>query len=475
MQKSIWEVDIKSYSKLEINEQCDVCIIGGGITGISLAYYLKDSSLKTILIEQDKIGNSTTLRTTAKLTYLQKDILSKIEKFCGEGNSLEYYNSQKEAINEIRRIINLEKIDCDLEESPSYLFVNDKKNRLKLQKEFNLYHKFGAPISWDDHLPMSNKKMNCCFVQDTFVFHPLKYIKGLLDIVDKSNNIAIYEKTRMVNVNKGDDGYIIYLADNKIIKTKKLVFTGHYPPFIVPYFFPIKVYLKKEIVIARKEKNYSFNAINLDKNICSIRFYKDNIIQVIDSKRLNNKAILDQVSIAKGVKDVLSWINYDIMTADSLPIIGKIGNNDNNLYLATGYNAWGMTNSNLAAQIIASEIKGEKHKYSELFNPYRELTLPVVLNRLLFLFNNVYLFIGSYFPKKKSRAKIIWRDGKRYGVVIDQKGIKHEVLLTCPHMKCGLIYNEKENTWDCPCHGSRFDIDGNLIKGPATDCIKIKR
>ncbi len=468
MNKSIWETSLTKFERLEEDKVCDVCIVGGGITGISLAYYLKDTSLKTVLIEQDQLASSTTMRSTAKLTYLQKDMLTKIQKYRGKSWAKKYYQAQKDAISEIVSIIKKEKISCHLEKSPSYLFVQEDKNISKLKKEFLLYKEFGAPIKWSKKLPMDFGEKACCFVEDTYVFHPLEYVEGLISAIEKTKSVEIYENTRMHNFLKKDGVYEVHVKDGPTIHAKQMVFAGHYPPFIFPYCIPLKTYLEKDFVESFQQEHFSFNAINLDKEILSIRFFEDHIIQVIDSKTLSNSAI-EKSPFSNNPQ--FYWVNYDIMMPDYLPVVGFIGSKASGLFIGTGFNTWGMTNSNLAAQILASCILRKEHLYASLFSPKRPLTLLSFFHMIWNALLNTYHFIASYFPNQKN-AQILWKNGKRLGVVIDDKKKRHVVKLTCPHMKCGLRYNPHDKTWDCPCHGSRFDVDGNLLRGPSTDCVQ---
>lgn len=468
MKKSIWEMQVGKFSECGEDKSCDICIVGGGLTGVSLAYYLRNSRKNVILIEQNKLGSSTTGRSTAKLTYLQKDLLSKIQKAHGYKKAREYYQAQRDAMNEVVRVIQQEGISCHLEKSPSYLFVREEKNRGKLQREFSLYKRFGAPISWKKSLPIPCGEKLACTVEDTYVFHPLEYLKGLTDVLENVENVQIYEHTRMIRYQKKSGLFQLELQTGSTIQAKILVFAGCYPPFILPYLFPIKVSLDKEVVRTEKFQNQNFNAINLDSDIFSIRFFENQKIQVVSSKQLGNSAISEPITVSKSG---FSWSNYDVMTPDALPIVGFVGSGSSGLYLASGYNAWGMTNSNLAARVLASDILGEKHCYTKLCNPYRH-SFSLFLGRCLNAISNLVHFVASYFPNS-SPAHVVWRNGKRVGVVVDTKGVQHEVLLTCPHMKCGLRYNPYEETWDCPCHGSRFDLDGKLLRGPATSCVQV--
>lgn len=467
MEKCLWKVERDSYPELKESLNCDVLIVGGGITGISLAYYLKDSNKNVVLIERKKFGEATTMKSTAKLTYLQQDIALKIKKCQGFEKAKAYIESQIEAIEEVLKIVKEENIACQIEKNISYLYVKDKKNEKKLKEVYDLYKSMGLNPVYDK--PKEFTSSLAFYVDNTYVFHPLHYIEGLLKALKNYENISLYEDTAMVRYKKTDTGYLVFLKDGITISCKHLVFTNHYLPFVTPYFLPLRNYLETSVVVAKKNSNYPFNAINLDSEVESIRFYKDYEIVVKSSKVRSNKTILD--SFEKKYQDFeYVWHNYDLYTPNYLPFIGRIQKNEN-IYIATGYNTWGMTNSNVAARILAFYIKDEKIPLMEVFKSYYNPSL-------LSFFNNVkdnclqFLhFAGSYIPRK-SKAEIVWKNGKRYGIYTDDEGVRHAVSLVCPHMKCGLRFNDFTKRWECPCHGSEFDVDGDLLRGPSTDCVK---
>ena len=171
-------------------------------------------------------------------------------------------------------------------------------------------------------------------------------------------------------------------------------------------------------------------------------------------------------------------MNQDLMMNDSLPWIGILDKNQPNLYIATGYQAWGMTNGTIAGKIIGDLILKKENAYTELFSPLRSMKpniIPIFTNGLEYL----KAYTKTYFnknPKFHSKhAMILKINGIDCGIFIDQVGKKHIVHNLCPHLKCKLVFNTLEETWDCPCHGSRFNIDGDVIEGPATFSIRIQK
>ena len=154
-------------------------------------------------------------------------------------------------------------------------------------------------------------------------------------------------------------------------------------------------------------------------------------------------------------------MNQDIVSNDELPFIGTI---KKNMYISTAYHAWGMTNATIGAKLISDLIQNKENKYVAVFNPKR-INLPLIINSIIGLFHYLKVYIEGLFHKNNPYYVKI--KGIIYGIYIDNKGIEHKVKLICPHMKCPLVFNKEELTWDCPCHGSRFDIDGNIIMPPS--------
>ena len=437
---SIWnDNDSKiKFSKLNKDSSCDVLIIGGGITGISAYYHLKKTNLKTILVEQNKIGMSTTSKSTGKLSFLQNDLLDKISNLGEEVLSL-YLKSQIEAINLICETIKKEKITCDLEKVDSILYTNNDseiKKIIALEKE--LQKNNIETIRINDLLVKSKYSFK---VSNTYLFNPIKFLYGLI-----KRNDSIYENSSITKIEYHDNLYYCY-SDNIVIKAKYVILACHYPYFNIPYLFPIKGTLEKSYLSASKYKGDKISLISYSNPFISIRTYQDYLIYLTNSHSIN-KDTCDKKHFNELIKKVHDlnlepeylWSNIDIMTNDGLPYIGVI---KDNMLIATGYNTWGLASGFLAGKILSDIINEKSNEYLTLFDPKRNN-----LEKIIGGINSIYCNISGYI------------NGFIHG--------KYQ----CTHMGCKLIYNELEHTFDCPCHGSRFDINGKVISSPANKDLK---
>lgn len=492
LKKSLWQKDIgqNNFKVLDKNIKTDILIIGGGITGLTSAYYLMDKKYNVVLLEADKFFFGCTCKSTGKLTYLQDLKLQDIYNIYDFNTVKLYYEAQKDGIRLVKKIVKENEIDCDLKKCSSVTFTNDDKELNKFDTEQKLLDELGVKYYTNDVEFEKEKVKRLIMVKNTYTFNPVKYLKGLLKVIRKANNIKIYERSRVTKIKKEDKYYIAY-AKGYEVEAKKVVVACNYPFFTIPGFIPFKTYVEKSYINATKvtsekdicgitsnyptisfryyndKQNYYFVYLNNSSKICDKLNYKKNYDECVNESR----KITGRVPTYK-------WTNMDVMTNDFLPIIGRISSDDKNVFIATGYNTWGMTNGTIAGKIIYDLVRNCNNKYTDIFNPSRSLTIKKVKN---FVLNTMIPNAKSYsfnLVKKnpywyKDKAFVTKINGKRVGIYYDNDGKKHIVLNVCPHLKCFLTFNEVDKTWDCPCHGSRFDVDGNVVKGPSCYNIKI--
>ena len=487
--KSIWiqNVENNKLDKLNKDIDCDVLIIGGGMAGLSVAYHMMNSDKKVVLIEKNKCGMGTTSKNTGKLTWMQDLIYSRLSKNYNEDVAKLYYDSQVEAIETVKEIILDNKIECHLKKTKAYVFSYNGNDYTNFSDEVNFYKEYNIKYRLLDKLPVKYMCKYAIETDDSYVFNPYEYLVGLKNVV--KNKIRIYENTRCESVDKENDGYVVKVIDGYKIKSKYVVVASHYPPFIIPFFTPFKTRVDRFFIGASKcKENKDVQLISYGKRTISMRYYqnKDNnyflygrrshsITSNLDIR--NDYSELSNEYKKYFGKDIEYFYHtHDLMTYDGLPFIGGL---DKNLFICTGFNKWGNTNGTISGKVISDMINGIDNKYDGLFNPKRGLSVDKIKN--LFLYN---IEVGSRYILNKicsskqfygDDVEIKYIDGKKCAIYIDNNGKSHLVSNICPHMKCNLIFNYIDKTWDCPCHASRFDVDGNVIYGPSVYNIGIKK
>lgn len=463
---SIWkDIDKVSYPKLDKDLDVDILIIGGGITGISSLYHLKDSNYKVALVEQNKVGYGVTGNSTGKLSYLQNDLLDKIRKNFNDDIASLYLKSQIDSINYIVDIINKENIECNLEKVASKLYTN-KSNEIDKMKELKTFlEKNNINVKECNNDLVKNKYMY--EVDNTYTFHPLKFINEII-----KDDYPIYENTSIKKIEK-DNGYYICYTDTHKIKAKYVILGLHYPYFKLPFLFPIKGILEKSYLSASKYSGSQISLISYSNPFISIRNYNDYLIYLSNSHSVSTDVsdkehfdeLRNKLKRLKLKPDYL-WSNIDVITNDGLPYIGII---KDNLLIGTGYNTWGLATGFMSGKILSDIILNRNNEYIELFNPKR-----VNISQIIGTFKCAYKSIeGIVNGSITKNDNILYDKINNTKVMIYKDYRKHIVNHKCPHFGCKLLFNDIEKTWDCPCHGSRFDLDGKCINGPSNHNINL--
>ena len=486
---SIWltsNVKNKRMNKLDKDIDCDVLIIGGGIAGLSTAYNMMNSDKKVVLIERDICGMGATSKNTGKLTWMQDLIYSRLSKNYNSDVAKLYYDSQIDAIKKVKDIITKNKIDCHLVKTKSYIFSYTGNDYNNFSDEINFYNKYNIKYKLLDKLPIKYPCKYALEGENSYVFNPYEYLVGLKNIVSKK--IDIYENTRCISVDKDNDKYVCKVIDGYKIRSKYVVVACHYPMFIVPFFIPFKTRVDRFFLGASKcDKELSSQMISTGKRSVSIRYYKDIDNYLIYGRR--NHSITTNMDVRDDYRELSDeykkyfgkdieyfYHTHDLMTYDGLPFIGSV---DTNLFICTGFNKWGNTNGSISGMVISDIINNKENKYIGLFNPKRGLSFEKIKNIFIYNIEVGSRYIINKISSKKSYygddVRIEYINGRKCGIYRDNKGTEHVVSNICPHMKCNLVFNYIDKTWDCPCHASRFDIDGNVIYGPSVYDVKINR
>lgn len=448
---SYWQKTVKlpSYPKVEEKLFYDIVIVGGGMSGITLAYRLNDSNLKVALIESDTLASKTTGHTTAKVSYLHDVLCVDISEAYNKSKAKEYFDSNYEAFQEIKNIIKSNQIECDFKENIAYIEAEDEQKSDKIKKQVKLFKSWGLDI-----IEKKEDKHTTMGLHNQAIFHPLKYLNGLLKKCDK---IDIYEHSLVKEKENKEDK--IYLDVNGIkVKTKKVVWMTRYPPNLQKgYFF--KILQEKEHVIYKEGENIDNSFLNITTNY---------------SKRPINCSSIIEIK-QKFAKNHLYWYAQDSVPLRKIPYIGKINNNE---FVAYGYNKWGMTLSHVASKLIYDLLIFNDSKYASLYSPKYGKYLQSKDDIVKLFKNNYHGMIKNRVLATKelklncNQGKVIRYQGRLVAIYKDSQKRYFYFSPYCPHLKCVIEFNEKDQTWNCPCHGSIFDCYGHLVSGPSTKPLK---
>jgi len=433
--KSIWsdnlQDDLYQSKILDGDIHTDVLIVGGGMAGILCAYQLKQAGISSVVAQDNKIGSGVTRNTTAKITAQHGLIYNKLIRKKGLCRAQQYYKVNQAAVEEYCTLA--QRIPCDFEKRTAYVYSAD--NRQKLEREAAAYERLGIPMHFQEKPPIPVKTVGALGMDHQAQFHPLKLFYGLAGQLD------IYENTFITSI-EGNRA----ISENGSITAKHIILATHFPMVSVPGLYFMKLYQHRSYVIAlengpqldgmyidEREDGHSFrnyqNYLFIGGGDCKTGKSGGNFAEL---RALSGKAYPD-------LEEKYIWATQDCMSLDGIPYIGIHRKSAPNLYVATGFNKWGMTGSMVAATVLADLITKGKSEYEALFSPQRSM------------------LTGQLFLNLLSATAGLLSFGKR-----------------CPHMGCALKWNKIEKTWDCPCHGSRFDKRGNLIGGPAKRGIELE-
>lgn len=490
---SIDEKKINKFETLKENVNTDICIIGGGLTGLNIAYNLKKYNIKTVLIEKDRICRRTSGNSTAKITSQHGLIYKYLADSKGIEFAKEYYEANERAIENISNIIKKENIECDFEYQPSFVYTGTIEDIQKLKDEANIINQFGGKAEYleSKDIEISNiiRVVAGVKFENQAQFNPYKYANSLAKICSGART-QIYEKTKAIDIIDKENGYIIKTENGCEINAKYLVLATKYPIVNIPGFYFLKMYQSTSygVGVKTKEKIFDGMYINSEKPTISLRMAKDKdgyILIVVGSdhktgeeKDFSNSYIkLEKIAREICPKGEIKyhWNTEDCITLDKIPYIGKFSNVWENCYVATGFNKWGITTSKIAADIITDKILGFKNEYEDIFVSTR--VEPV--KNIKEVSNIVKTSVDSLVIKKleipkeeinqiqNGEGKVVEIDGKKVGVYKNNDGEIYKVNPVCKHLGCELSWNNLDKTWDCPCHGSRYDYKGKLIYGPS--------
>jgi glycine/D-amino acid oxidase-like deaminating enzyme/nitrite reductase/ring-hydroxylating ferredoxin subunit len=469
--------------------RADVCIVGGGIAGMTAAYCLSKAGCATVLVDAGKIGHGVTGYTTAKVTSQHQLIYDHLIRTFGADRAQAYADANQSAIDWVERVQIEEDIDCHFKRLPAYVYAQEERELHDLEKEQRACEELGLPVSFTEDPGLPFPVPGAVRMERQAQFHPIKYLYGLADAA-RLKGLTVHEGTQVFMLERtGDEWWKVYTSVGNLY-AKYVVLASHFPFIDKPGLYYMRLHAEKSYAIALRDPDADLPGmyINAKGPGRSLRMYMDErgpLILLVGAghKTGHEDSALHHYDILRQWADEIypqgtieyHWSAQDLFTLDGLPCIGLLAKQTPGVYTATGFRKWGMSNGTAAGIILSDMILKGEHPWEEAFFPQR-FTPAAGAGELLKEGASITIsFAGDrmVLPKhnpplpEKGEAAIVRTHGRMIGLYRDEMGALHGVNPKCTHLHCIVQWNDAEHTWDCPCHGSRFDIDGNVLEGPA--------
>ena len=511
------------FKELNKNISADVCIVGAGIFGLTCGYYLTKKGFNVVILEKEpEIASKTTGHTTAKITSQHNLIYKYLIDSLGVSEAKHYLCANQEAIENIYQIIKDENINCDFERQDSYVYTNNADELEKIKLENEAVNSLGFNSEFVTSTPLPFDVLGAIKFPNQAEFNPIKYANGLANCITK-NSGNIYTNSLVKNIQKENNNFITSCEDY-VVNSKYVILASHYP-FIdrLGYYF-LKMYQSTSYVIAVDigDKTFDGMYISSKQPTFSYRFanYSGSggkrllLVGVADHKTgskidLSNAYNILEDEVRKYYPDcevLYKWNTEDCITLDKIPYIGEFSHFMPNMYIGTGFNKWGMTSSNVAGNIIVDKILGRENEYEDVFkasrlhpiknnaelgNMIKETANSLVINKFKVAevgadeddFGDVGLngskddsknnsahvsdFDKNFSDIENDTGHVFEYNSEKVGIYKDKDGKIFAVKPICTHLGCLLSWNNLDKTWDCPCHGSKFDYMGRQLYNPA--------
>lgn len=488
---SLWLDSISNslnLNSLNKNIETDICIIGGGIFGLTSAYFLSNLGFKVVLLEKEELVTKTTAHTTGKITSQHGLFYNYLADSYSKQFAKDYWRANEEAIDGIKEIIDKEKIKCDFMYQNNYIYTTKENELEAFQKEFDTLQDLGIPCEWTTKTGLPFDVVASICFKNQAQFNPVKYCYSLAKCI-LNKKAQIYTNSKVISCEKSDDSYITYTQTNNV-KSKYVIMACHYPFINVPGFYFTKMYQSTSYIIAVDTKKSLFNGMYINNSSPFFSFrtakYKGKDILLIaggDHKTGQPSSYQDTYGILeKKAKElypdceiIYRWNTEDCISLDKIPYIGVYSNLMPHMYVGTGFKKWGMTSSYVASRIITDMICDKENPYSYIFNSTRLKPLKNFdeMKNMIIQSSNSLLFEklkdgNLHFDEiQNNSGSIIDVNNEKVGIYKDENGKVFAVKPICTHLGCLLSWNDVDKTWDCPCHGSRYDYKGKNLYSPA--------
>ncbi len=493
---SVWAAtaDTPSESPLRRDTSADVCIIGAGIAGLTTAYLLAREGKAVIVLDDGPIGGGMTARTTAHLTNALDDRFFELERLFGEEGSRLAAQSHTAAIDRVEAIVRDEKIDCEFERLDGYLFIPPNGRMRVLEDELPAAHRAGlTEVRRLDRAPLESFDTGpCLHFPRQGQFHPLKYLNGLARAIERDGG-QIFTGTHASEIEGGSDAYVtttngytisanhLVVATNTpvndlvAIHTKQAPYTTYVigariPQDSVPAMLlwdaPADLYEGYHYLRIERAGRYDVLIVGGEDHKTGQKHDGNQRWGKLEQWTRNRFPMIEEIEFR--------WSGQVMEPIDGLAFIGRNPADADNVFIATGDSGMGMTHGTIAGVLLTDLIMERANPWAELYDPARKTVVAVkdfVQENINVAAQYTDLIAAGDIDSVDEIAKgegAVLRSGlTKVAVYRDENGTLHTISAVCVHLGCIVTWNSAEKTWDCPCHGSRYDAFGTVINGPA--------
>ncbi|CAM3787550.1 FAD-dependent oxidoreductase [Alkalicoccus chagannorensis] len=492
---SLWQKrPTQRFPQLQEDVTTKVCVIGGGIAGVTTAYMLARKGIPSVLIEAGEIGTGTTGHTTAKISSQHGLKYADLWQSIGAEKTKLYYEANEDAISWVERTCRRLAIDCSFSRRPAYLYATSEEGKTRLEREAEAYRSLHLDGSLTDKHELPFAVTAALKMHEQAQFHPVCFLAKLLRYLEVEQ-MPVFEQTRAVDVKRGRQP-VVTTDGGRQIKADHVVMATHYPFKDLQSLFAARLHVERSYAIAFRLHGEVPKGMYLhaESPVQSFREAED-----IDGRPLllgggfghtsgqagntesHYEKLRDFVTSHFDVKAIpYRWSSQDIHTSDGVPYAGPLTPGSEDVYVLTGFGKWGMSAGVAAAQVTADRLEGKYNPYASLFTPSRFHPRADMKQMVKENMDTARAFVRGKFHRTKGtvddldfdEGAVLKVNGSRTAVYKDENGEISAVDSSCTHLGCELGWNQAERSWDCPCHGSRFDVDGSVLEGPAVHPLK---